>query len=50
MNDVQCLFEIWAPGLTDKPYMNDAFNLFAIEIEEQNKEKEVSQLCQNTLK
>ena len=33
--DAQCQYEVWAPGTRDKPWVNDAFNLYAMEVEAQ---------------
>ena len=33
--DCDCGFSVWAPGTADKCFVNDAFNLYAMEIEEQ---------------
>lgn len=38
--DCQCQYEVWAPGLRDTPWMNDAFNLFAMNVEEQRERAE----------
>ena len=35
LTDSQCQYEIWAPGTRDKPWVNDAFNLYLMEIEEE---------------
>lgn len=44
--DCRCAFDVWAPGLNDSYWMNDAFNLYAMEIEE---EKEVAEGWENQL-
>lgn len=31
--DCDCGFSVWAPGTADKCFVNDAFNLYAMEIE-----------------
>ena len=33
--DCNCFFGIWAPGTNDTCWMNDAFNLYAMEVEEE---------------
>lgn len=33
IQDCNCGFSVWTPGLEDKCYVNDAFNLFGMEIE-----------------
>lgn len=39
VNDCDCGFSVWAPGTEDKCFVNDAFNLYAMEIEEQGERK-----------
>ena len=38
--DCQCQYEVWAPGTQDTPWMNDAFNLYAMEVEAQREREE----------
>lgn len=44
--DCQDQYGVWAPGLHDPCWMNDAFNLYAIEVEQQYTEKEVAERWQ----
>ena len=36
-------FSVWAPGLQDACAMNDAFNLFVMEVEEQREKEREAQ-------
>lgn len=38
--DCQCQYEVWAPGTQDTPWMNDAFNFYAMEVEAQREREE----------
>ena len=44
--DCQDQYGVWAPGHHDSCRMNDAFNLYAIEVEQQYIEKEVAERWQ----
>ena len=39
-NDCDCFFGVWAPGMDDTRWMNDAFNLYAMEVEEEQEKNE----------
>ena len=42
-SDCQDPFSVWAPGLQDSCAMNTAFNLFAMEVEEQREKEREAQ-------
>ena len=38
--DCNCFFGVWAPGTNDTYWMNDAFNLYAMKVEEEREKNE----------
>ena len=40
LRDCQDQFGIWAPGTNDTCWMNDAFNLYAMEVEKEREKNE----------